>query len=71
MLVLGDGQYIRQDRQWVAYDIYRAPNGKHGVVPGALGRSEFGLEIIQGHIKSMRWACPSAKRSLSKNSSKI
>ena len=56
---------------WVAYHIYRAPNGKYGIVPGALGRSEFGLEIIQGHIKSMRWACPSAKRSLSKNSSKI
>ena len=31
---------------WVAYRIYRAPNGKYGVVPGALGRSEFGLEII-------------------------
>jgi hypothetical protein len=36
-----DGQAL-----WVAYRIYRAPNGKYGVVPGALGRSEFGLEII-------------------------
>jgi transposase len=31
---------------WVAYYIHRAPNGKYGRVPGALGRSEFGLEII-------------------------
>ena len=32
--------------QWVAYHIYRAPNGKYGQVPGAMGRSEFGIEII-------------------------
>jgi hypothetical protein len=31
---------------WIAYHIYRAPNGKYAIVPGALGRSEFGLEII-------------------------
>jgi transposase len=31
---------------WVAYHIYRAPNGTYGRVQGALGRSEFGLEII-------------------------
>ena len=36
-----DGQAL-----WVAYRIYRAPNGKYGVVPGALGRREFGFEII-------------------------
>lgn len=31
---------------WVAYHFYWDPKGKYGVVPGALGRSEFGLEII-------------------------
>ena len=31
---------------WIAYHIYRAPNGTYGRVQGALGRSEFGLEII-------------------------
>ena len=31
---------------WVAYHIFRAPNGKYGQVPGAMGRGEFGIEII-------------------------
>ena len=33
-----------EDRQalWVAYRIYRAPNGKYDVVSVALGRSKFG-----------------------------
>jgi hypothetical protein len=30
----------------VAYEIYRAPNGKYGQVRGVLGRSEFGLELV-------------------------
>jgi transposase len=30
----------------LAYEIYRAPNGQYGKIPGVLGRSEFGLEII-------------------------
>jgi hypothetical protein len=30
----------------VAYEIYRAPNGQYGKIPGVLGRSEFGLEIM-------------------------
>ncbi len=30
----------------VAYPIYRAPNGQYGKIPGVLGRSEFGMEII-------------------------
>lgn len=30
----------------VAYDIYRAPNGQYGKIPGVLGRSEFGLEVV-------------------------
>lgn len=30
----------------VAYEIYRAPNGKYGRIDGVLGRSEFGLEIV-------------------------
>ena len=30
----------------VAYEIYRGPKNQFGKIPGALGRSEFGLEII-------------------------
>jgi hypothetical protein len=30
----------------VAYAIYRGPNQRYGVIPGVLGRSEFGLEIV-------------------------
>ena len=30
----------------VAYEIYRARNGRYGQIPGVLGRSEFGLEIV-------------------------
>jgi hypothetical protein len=30
----------------VAYEIYRGPKNQYGQIPGALGRSEFGLEII-------------------------
>jgi transposase len=30
----------------VAYHIYRGPRNQFGKIPGALGRSEFGLEII-------------------------
>jgi transposase len=30
----------------VAYDIYRGPKSQYGKIPGVLGRSEFGLEII-------------------------
>jgi hypothetical protein len=30
----------------VAYDIYRGPNNHYGKIPGVLGRSEFGLEIV-------------------------
>jgi len=30
----------------VAYRIYRGPNNRYGKIPGALGRSEFGLEIV-------------------------
>ena len=30
----------------VAYEIYRGPRNQYGVIPGALGRSEFGQEII-------------------------
>jgi transposase len=30
----------------VAYHIYRAPNGRYGQIPGVLGRSEYGLEIV-------------------------
>jgi transposase len=30
----------------VAYQIYRGPNSQYGQIPGVLGRSEFGLEII-------------------------
>ena len=30
----------------VAYEVYRGPNNQYGQIPDALGRSEFGLEII-------------------------
>jgi len=30
----------------VAYQIYRGPHNRYGVIPGVLGRSEFGLEIV-------------------------
>lgn len=30
----------------VAYEVYRGPNNRYGQIPGSLGRSEFGLEII-------------------------
>jgi hypothetical protein len=30
----------------IAYQIYRGPNGHYGQIPGVLGRSEFGLEIV-------------------------
>ena len=30
----------------VAYAIWRGPNQQYGKIPGVLGRSEFGLEII-------------------------
>lgn len=30
----------------VAYEVYRGPRNKFGSIPGTLGRSEFGLEII-------------------------
>ena len=30
----------------IAYAIYRGPNSKYGQIPGVLGRSEFGLEIV-------------------------
>jgi transposase len=30
----------------VAYEIYRGSNGQYGRIPGVLGRSEFGLEIV-------------------------
>ncbi len=30
----------------VAYHVYRGPRNKYGKIPGTLGRSEFGLEII-------------------------
>ena len=30
----------------IAYQIYRGPNNRYGKIPGVLGRSEFGLEIV-------------------------
>jgi transposase len=30
----------------VAYEIYRGPHNQYGAIPGVLGRSEFGLEIV-------------------------
>jgi hypothetical protein len=30
----------------VAYEVYRGPRNQYGAIPGAMGRSEFGLEIV-------------------------
>jgi transposase len=30
----------------VAYEVYRGPKNQYGKIPGVLGRSEFGLEIV-------------------------
>jgi hypothetical protein len=30
----------------VAYRVYRGPNNQYGQIPGVLGRSEFGLEVV-------------------------
>jgi transposase len=30
----------------VAYEVYRGPNNRYGKIPGVLGRSEFGIEIV-------------------------
>ena len=30
----------------VAYEIYRGPKSQYGKIPGAMGRSEFGMEIV-------------------------
>jgi transposase len=30
----------------VAYEIYRGPKNQYGAIPGVMGRSEFGLEIV-------------------------
>jgi transposase len=30
----------------IAYAIYRGPNNQYGKIPGVLGRSEFGMEIV-------------------------
>ena len=30
----------------IAYHIYRGPNNRYGKIPGVLGRSEFGVEIV-------------------------
>lgn len=30
----------------IAYQIYRGPNNRYGKIPGVIGRSEFGLEIV-------------------------
>src|SRR4051812_47032466 len=30
----------------IAYQVYRGPHSQYGQIPGVLGRSEFGLEII-------------------------
>jgi transposase len=30
----------------IAYQIYRGPKNRYGTIPGVLGRSEFGLEIV-------------------------
>ena len=38
---LEKGQAVR-----VAYEVYRGPNNHYGSIPGVLGRSEFGIEIV-------------------------
>ncbi len=30
----------------VAYQVYRGPGNRYGQIPGVLGRSEYGLEIV-------------------------
>ena len=30
----------------IAYEIYRGPKNQYGKIPGVLGRSEFGMEIV-------------------------
>jgi hypothetical protein len=30
----------------VAYEIYRGPGNQYGPIPGVIGRSEFGVEIV-------------------------
>lgn len=30
----------------IAYEVYRGPNNRYGRIPGVMGRSEFGLEIV-------------------------
>ena len=30
----------------VAYEVYRGPKNRYGKIPGAMGRSEFGMEIV-------------------------
>lgn len=30
----------------IAYEIYRGPRNQYGTIPGVLGRSEFGLEVV-------------------------
>jgi hypothetical protein len=30
----------------IAYAIYRGPKNRYGTIPGVLGRSEFGMEIV-------------------------
>jgi hypothetical protein len=30
----------------IAYEVYRGPNNQFGKIPGTLGRSEFGMEIV-------------------------
>jgi len=31
---------------WVAYEIYRGPQSQYGKIPGVIGRSEYGIEIV-------------------------
>jgi hypothetical protein len=38
---LENGRAVR-----VAYEVYRGPRNRYGKIPGVLGRSEFGLEIV-------------------------
>jgi hypothetical protein len=30
----------------VAYEVYRGPGSRYGIIPGVFGRSEFGIEIV-------------------------
>ena len=41
VLRLENGQAV-----FVAYEIYRGPKNQYGKIPGLLGRSEFGIEIV-------------------------